>query len=194
MFIVLYGPNNLGKSKQFDLLEILWQEVGRPYARIKYPIYDSPTGQLINRVLRPTPGDEIVSMAEVELQAVFAQNRRWFEPTLRQLLLRGDVLAEDYVGTGLAWGMTGGVSREELDVFNSGLLRPDIEILLDGSRFSNGVEKRHRNEGAGQEVWERNRRIHQELAREFGWVIVNANGEPEEIHTRIRDVILPRLG
>ena len=41
-------------------------------------------------------------MAEVELQAVFAENRRWFEPTLRQLLSEGDVLAEDYVGTSLA--------------------------------------------------------------------------------------------
>ena len=55
-FIVLYGPNNLGKSKQFDLLETLWLEIGRPYTRLKYPIYDSPTGQLINRVLRPAPG------------------------------------------------------------------------------------------------------------------------------------------
>ena len=190
MFIVLYGSNNLGKSKQFDLLEGLWLEIGRPYTRLKYPIYDSATGQLINRVLRPAPGDEVISMAEVELQAVFAENRRWFEPTLRQLLSEGDVLAEDYVGTGLAWGMTSGVSREELDVFNFGLLRPDIEILLDGVRFSSGIEKKHRNEGAGQEVWERNRRIHQELAREFGWVTVDANGDPEQVHGRIRDIIL----
>ena len=132
-------------------------------------------------------------MTEAELQAVFAQNRRWFEPTLCQFLSEGDVLAEDYVGTGLAWGMTSGISREELDIFNSDLLRPDIEILLDGVRFSSGVEKKHRNEGAGQEVWERNRRIHQELAREFGWVTVDANGEPEEVHARIKDIILPRL-
>ncbi|MEK7064651.1 MAG: hypothetical protein AAB973_03540, partial [Patescibacteria group bacterium] len=87
-------------------------------------------------------------------------------------------------------GMTSGVSREELDVFNFGLLRPDIEILLDGVRFSSGIEKKHRNEGAGQEVWERNRRIHQELAREFGWVTVDANGDPEQVHGRIRDIIL----
>ena len=45
-----------------------------------------------------------------------------------------------------------------------------------------------------EEVWERNRRIHQELAQEFGWVTVNANGEPEGVHARIRDIILPRLG
>lgn len=192
-FVVIYGSNNLGKSSQFDLLEGMWREIGRPYVRIKYPIYDSPTGKLINRVIRPVPGEKIL-MTESKLQALFAENRRQYEPTLCQLLSQGDVLAEDYVGTGLAWGLTRGVERAKLDEYNCGLRRPDIEILLDGKRFTAGIEREHRNEAAGQEMWERNRQKHRELAAEFGWEVVCANGTPEEVHARIREIILSHLG
>ncbi len=191
-FIVIYGSNNLGKSRQIDLLEGLWQAVGRPYTRIKYPIYDSPTGRLIDQILRH-PEELSCPVSESELQSIFAENRRTFEPELLRLLSLGDVLGEDYVGTGLAWGLTRGVAREELDKYNCGLLCPDVEILLDGERFTGGIERRHRNEAAGQEIWETNRRVHLELAKEFGWTIVDANGNSDDIHFSVRAAIADKL-
>jgi thymidylate kinase len=184
--IVLYGPNNLGKSTQLDLLENDWKTIGRPYVRIKYPIYTSETGILINRVLREDKDGNRLKMGDEELQYWFAENRLQFQPTLLELLEQGDVLAEDYKGTGFAWGLTKGVSRELLDLFNTGLLDPDIAILLDGEkRFSSGIEKGHRHETAGEDIWEKNRRIHQELAAEFGWEVVNANESIEAVHENI---------
>ena len=156
--------------------------------RLKFPIYESETGELINRALRGV-GEEKLDISEAELQALYAENRRWFEPELLRLLEEGDVIAEDYVGTGLAWGLTRGVPREYLDEINAGLLEPDITILLDGDRFTSGIERQHRNESAGQEVWETNRRIHQELGSELGWEVVNANQSPEKIHERIMEII-----
>lgn len=187
-FIVLYGANNLGKSTQMDLMEQAWREMGRPYARIKYPIYDSPTGIIINQVLRG--GDKgRVEMDDRDFQKLYADNRREFEVILCQMLEEGDVLAEDYVGTGMAWGLTKGVSREELDSFNAGLLEPDIAILLDGERFSSGIEKGHRHECAGSETWELNRRIHRELADECGWAVVNANESAEVVHKNLLEEV-----
>lgn len=187
-FIVLYAANNLGKSKQLDLLEETWQEMGRPYVRIKYPRYESEFGKIINKELRG-PVEERFNLTDSELQMLYAEDRRYFQRELEAMLEEGDVLAEDYTGTGLAWGLTKGVTREKLDIYNFGLLKPDLAILLDGERFSGGIEKGHRFEGAGQETWERNREIHRQLATELGWEVVEANGAPEKIHEKIMEII-----
>lgn len=188
-FIVIYGANNLGKTTQLNLLEDSWREMGRPYTRIKYPRYDTPTGAMINRILRPAEGQEKIIISDSDFQALYAEDRRQNEKDLLRLLSLGDVFAEDYVGTGKAWGLTKGVSREQLEEFNRGLLEPDIALLLDGERFGCGIERGHRFEGAGQEVWERNRRIHQELAAEYGWEIINANESVEKVQWKILEAI-----
>lgn len=187
-FIVLYAANNLGKSKQLDLLEEAWQEMGRPYVRIKYPRYDSEFGKIINKELRGSE-EEKFHLSDEELQMLYAEDRHYFARELKEILKDHDVLAEDYTGTGLAWGLTKGVSREKLDIYNFGLLEPDLAILLDGERFGGGIEKGHRFESAGQEVWERNREIHRQLAAELGWEVVEANGAPEKIHERIMEIV-----
>ncbi len=191
--MVLYGSNNLGKSKQLELLERDWQLMGRPYTRLKYPIYSSETGILINSVLRPDENGNKIKMGDEELQYWFAENRLQFQPQLMELLKMGDVIAEDYKGTGMSWGLTKGVSRELLDLFNQGIIDPDIAILLDGAvRFSGGIERGHRHEAAGDAVWELNRKIHLELAAEYGWEIVNANESPELVHENIMKKIAER--
>jgi len=184
LFVVIYGSNNLGKSKQLDLLERDWAAMGRPCTRLKYPIYDSPTGVLINRVLR---GDERgrLEMTDEELQFLFAEDRRQFQPQLELLLEEGDVLGEDYTGTGLAWGLTKGVSRELLDEYNSGLLIPDVSVLLDGERFGCGIERGHRHEDGGDSLWWKNREVHLDLAQELGWYVIEAHEDPEKVHENV---------
>lgn len=186
-FIVIYAANNLGKSRQIDLLETAWQSWGRSYFRIKYPRYNTPTGIVINRELRGPLEERVLS--EAELQAVYAQDRREYEPCLLELLKDGDVIAEDYLGTGLAWGLTKGVPRSYLYEINSDLLKPDISILLDGERFGTGIEKGHRFEGGEQGEWERNRKIHRQLACELDWSVVEAGGSLEVVHQRVLKAI-----
>lgn len=194
-FVVIYSPNNLGKSTQLDLLRARLADSGGKYMFIKYPIYDlEPTGPLINTILRhPEILDKQYS--EAELQALFAQNRRDFQPQLRGLLAEGTtVIAEDYKGTGIAWGMTRDVSLEYLEKINKDLLEPDLSILLDGKRFLQGKESgAHRNEGAEQKLWEKNRKIHRDLAKRYGWQLVNANQPKEQVHQDIWKLVEPVL-
>lgn len=180
-FIVLYGSNNLGKSEQIKLLAKEIQKNGIPVERIKYPIYElEPTGPLINKVLRHG-----YPMCELDLQVNFAQNRRDYEPILNSKLENGVwVVAEDYKGTGIAWGVTRGIPVEVLEVINWGLKDEDKAILLNGSRFVQGIESQHRNE-ADSVAWERSKRIHLLLADRYGWEIVNSNGSIKEIHNRV---------
>ncbi len=183
--IVIYGPNNLGKSTQVELLEKTLKKLKLKVKRIKYPIYNlKPTGPKINSVLR-----EGVKMPELELQKLFAQNRRDFQPKLEDLLSKGAyVIAEDYIGTGIAWGMTWGVKLSELEKINADLLKEDMAIVLDGERFRQGIEKTHKNE-IDDRVWQKSRDIHQKLGKRYGWKKIGANHPVEDVQEMIVKIL-----
>ena len=107
------------------------------------------------------------------------------------LVANNVMVAEDYIGTGIAWGMRGGVEKDFLVEINSGLLREDITILLDGERFSTGREANHAHE-AKDDFFDI-RQIHLDLAKEFGWQVVSAKGNEDEVHERVWQVVLPKL-
>ena len=187
IFIVIYGINNLGKSTQAELLVESLEKAGLHAQYLKYPIYDlKPTGPLINEVLRGAEGQK---MPEEELQAIYTQNRRDFQPQLIKLIAEGiNVVAEDYVGTGLAWGASKGADLEKLIISNKGLLKPDIEILLDGERFIEAKEEGHLHE-KNDELVEKCRATHLQLAARFNWAVINANQEVEEVQAEILKII-----
>jgi thymidylate kinase len=188
--IVIYGPNNLGKSVQIKLLASKLISNGNTILAIKYPIYQlQPTGPVINSILRD-PDYPDRNLPEFEFQKLFAQNRRDFQGVLENSLKFGvHIVAEDYTGTGLAWGMTKGVSLEDLIKINEGLLQPDLAILLDGERFKSAVEVGHKNEDVLDEVWLKNREINLFLAEKFGWQIINANHSIEDVHKNVVAVV-----
>lgn len=180
--IVLYGANNLGKSTQVTLLEQFLKNKKISVTRIKYPIYDlEPTGPLINAVLRQGR-----QMPEEELQRTYVQNRRDYEPTLKKTLQDGTwVIAEDYVGTGIAWGMVRGVDLETLEKMNEGLYPADVAIMLYGKRFDTGKETNHRNE-TDDTIWQTAQDKHLFLAERYDWSKVAANQSQEKV---LRDII-----
>ncbi|MCX6785343.1 MAG: hypothetical protein NTZ18_00645 [Candidatus Komeilibacteria bacterium] len=191
LFIVIYGINNLGKSTQALLLADSFVKAGLPSQYLKYPIYDlTPTGPQINEVLRGKAGQQI---SEEELQALYTKNRLDYQLQLIKLISEGvNVVAEDYIGTGLAWGWSKGADLEKLIAANSALLKPDVEILLDGERFIEAKEAGHLHEG-NDELMEKCRLNHLELAARFGWAVVNANQEIEEVQVDILKAIEKKI-
>lgn len=190
-FIVLYGANNLGKSTQIELLKAKVAKLNLPAKFIKYPIYDlEPTGPLLNNLLRhPEKVDRKYN--DEEFQQIYAQNRRDYEPTLIELLTSGiTVFAEDYTGTGIAWGLTKGVELNYLEKINSDLKQPDLCLMLDGeTRFHDGIEKGHRHEAAGEAIWLKNRDDHRFLAKRYGWQTVNAIQPKQTVHQQLWSII-----
>ncbi len=186
-FIVLYGINNLGKSTQAAMLIDQLKKNGVMAEYLKYPIYDlEPTGPQINEVLR---GGNPQHISEIELQQLYAQNRHDYQPTVEKTLAEGTwILAEDYIGTGLAWGVTKGAPLEILEKQNEGLLKEDLAILLDGERFMDGKEHTHLHE-SDDDLMNRCRLTHQQLAQKYGWHIVSATGSAEEVNKRLWEEI-----
>lgn len=190
-FVVLYGINNIGKSTQAKMLVERLKKEGLPVQFFKYPRYDiEPTGGRINSILREGMEGNI---SEIDLQQLYAQNRRDSEPVLHIFLNRGyNIVSEDYSGTGIAWGWTKGADLDKLEEMNQGLTKEDIAILLDGERFLEGKEKDHIHERENDLVV-RCREKHLELGEKYGWIKVDANRPKEDVHASIWEIVLPIL-
>jgi len=182
-FIVLYGINNLGKTTQAKMLVHKLITHGFKAEYLKYPIYDlAPSGVVLNNYLR---GGNFFNLSPREAQIFYAKNRTQYEKKLLKKLNEGvNIIAEDYTGTGLAWGIGGGVDEMFLKYINSHLLKEDLAFLFDGERFTHATERGHKHE-TDNELLERVRKIHLRLGQELGWKKINANLSVEEIHERL---------
>lgn len=191
LFIVLYGINNLGKSTQAKLLVDKLNAAGRRAEYLKYTLYDlEPSGPCINDYLRKGNPENFSAR---EFQILHTMNRTQYQPQLQNKLSRGiDIVAEDYTGTGLAWAQGAGISKEFITRINSHLLKEDLAILLDGQRFLDSVETDHKHE-TDDELTARVRRLHLELAYEYGWTIIEANQPIAQVANDIWQVVLGLL-
>jgi thymidylate kinase len=177
--IVLYGVNNLGKSTQAKIMVDRLSEKSLSAAYLKYPIYDlEPSGSLINEYLRHGNPRKFSSR---EFQIMMVMNRTQYDSELRDRLAAGEwIVAEDYIGTGIAWGMGAGVDKIFLEKLNQHLIGEDVGLLFDGKRFMQAQEKNHQHE-TDDDLTEKVRQTHQELAKDYSWPIVEANGTIEDV-------------
>lgn len=190
-FIVFYGINNLGKSTQVELLISKLHQHGISAEFLKYGVYDlKPSGELLNEYLRKS---NPYGFSPREFQLCHALNRTQYEPILQEKLNAGTwIIAEDYKGTGIAWGVGAGVDKDFLIRLNSHLLAEDLCILFDGERFVSGIEKDHKHE-QNAELTNTVKGVHLELAQMYGWDIINANQSPENVHENIWTIIVEKF-
>ena len=179
-FIVIYGVNNTGKTTQAKLLVDKLNREGYQTEYLKYPRYDlKPTGPRINAYLRKNNPENLSAQ---EAQTLYAQNRKDYENELKKKLDQGiNIVAEDYTGTGIAWGLGAGVDKQYLLKINQDLLKEDLAFLFEGQRFMQAQEDSHTHE-TNQELVAKVRQAHLKLGEEFGWQKINANLTKEEIH------------
>ena len=191
MFITLYGINNIGKTTHTKLLVERLKELGHDAVRVKFPVYDvHPSGDYLNAFLRSGKKQTIT---EEELQLWFVINRYQFEPTLKKWLSEGKfVVAEDYVGTGVAWGTTKGLQMEWLETVNKHLIKEDLPILIDGERSVGAIEEGHIHE-ENNDLIAKCRGIHLELAKKHDWRVVALQSEKQETARLIWEQVAKHL-
>ena len=181
--IVLYGINNLGKSTQAKLLVERIKANGYQAEYLKYPIYDlAPSGIILNDYLRNGNPHNLSSR---EAQIIYAMNRTQYQAELIAKLKAGiNVIAEDYKGTGIAWGLGAGVDEKFLKDINSHLIDEDIVFLFDGDRFRQAIENNHKHEN-NEDLITKVRWAHLKLREEYNWLKINANETIEQIHEEL---------
>ncbi len=189
-FIAIYGINGIGKTTQVDLLVEYLKGKGKNASRLKYPVYDlEPEGPFIYKYLRDPEFRIKHELPTHKLQKKYAENRLRYEPILRERLESGEwIIAEDYTGTGISWGLTWGGELDYLEDINEDLLKPDLEILMHGSRFLSAIEKDHRNEMDSERITIC-KNFHELLADRCGWTKINAKQKIEKVQEDIIEKI-----
>ncbi|MBF0931821.1 MAG: hypothetical protein HXJ92_00145 [candidate division SR1 bacterium] len=185
--IVLYGINNLGKTTQAHLLIDRLRAKGLQAEYLKYPIYDlAPSGPLLNAYLREGNPNQLSSS---EFQLLQVINRTQYDSILKNKLENGIwIIAEDYTGTGIARGTGAGGDQAFLENINSHLHKEDLAFFFDGERFSSGIEKVHQHE-QNNELMNKVRLVHQNLAQKLSREPINANLSIEEIQSQLQKII-----
>lgn len=187
LFVVLYGPSGVGKTKQLDLLEEKLRGEGSTVKRVEYPIYElGDAGQKLKKILwkrEKQPREE-------EMQKLFAQNRQDFEPTLRGWLNSGvTVLAEDYKGTGIVWGVARGITLERMEEINKNFADPDVSVLIDGPRRLDLREGEGHVYNTDEDEWYRARKVYLQMADKYGWIRVGGDAPILTVAGRIWTVV-----
>ncbi len=170
-FITIYGINNIGKSTHAKKLVERLRKEGYDTEYVKYPVYKlKPTGQRINEILR---SDKKQNISEGELQTLFMQNRKDFEPTIEKWLAEGKIIiAEDYIGSGIAWGTAKGLDQDKVEQINSTLKKEDFSILMVGERDIRAKEHGHIHE-SDDELIDKVDNVLRQMAKEKGWHVIH---------------------
>ncbi len=168
----------MGKTTHSKLLVERLNKEGHKAFHVKYPVYDiEPTGSFLNSVLRNKDGQKI---SEDELQLWFILNRYQYQEKLKELLEQGYlVIAEDYVGTGIAWGVAKGLELEWCENANKHLLKEDLTVLIHGQRDLNAVEEGHVHE-QNHELVDKCADVFSKLADKYNWKRVELQDEIED--------------
>lgn len=183
MFITLYGINNIGKTTQAKRIVERLKMFGKKAMYVKYPVYEiEPSGNFLDRILRSGVPQE---MTEEELQMWFTLNRYQNQPILKKLLDEGNyVVAEDYSGTGIAWGVAKGAKLQWLEDLNKYLVKEDLAILMDGERQLGSKETLHIHERDDVLV-ERCQQVFRDLVVRYGWKVVKVSQVWDETTERL---------
>ncbi len=181
--IVLYGINNLGKTTQAEMLVDRLKFNNYKAKYLKYPIYNlEPSGKILNSYLREGNPHNLSAR---EAQIIYILNRVQYQTQLLKYLNNGiNIIAEDYVGTGLAWGIGSGISEKFLKNANNGLIKEDLAFLFDGERFLQSKEENHKHE-SNSDLTNKVRWSHLKLKEEYNWIKINANDSITSIHDKL---------
>lgn len=129
MFVAIEGIDGSGKSTQLPILQsklVLAGDVGRKPNVVKFPVYDSPTGKVIEKLLKTglkSPESCLLfqSLMAVNRQEYFSLE---YDPT-------AITLADRYTLSGLVYGLAQGLDKSWLSAINGGLPEPHVTIFLD---------------------------------------------------------------
>lgn len=183
LFIVIYGPSGVGKTRELQLLGEKLSSIGVTNKRVEYPIYElGESGPKLEKIL----WGRAPRVEEEEMQLLFAQNRRDFEPTLEQWLNSGvTVLAEDYKGTGMVWGQTRGLTLERMEEINKNFIEPDVSILIDGPRRLDLRPGEGHIYNSDEDEWYKARKNYLLMADRYGWVRIGGDAPILTVANRI---------
>ena len=196
-FIALEGGDATGKSTQAERLATQLRERGHEVVATFEPGATAVGARL--RTLLLDSADPLDPVAEAMLMA--ADRAEHVAAVVRPSLARGAwVVSDRFVPSSLAYqGVGRGLGVEEVEELNqlaTGGLQPDLVIVLD---LSPDVARRRlgpsrdRLEGEDDAFALAVHDAYRDLAVARGWVLVDADGSPDDVAAAVWSVVCDRL-
>lgn len=203
-FIALEGGEGTGKSTQSALLAEALRARGIQVDTTREP-GGTPGAEAIRGLLLDPPGEGWGAEAEALLFAA-ARSDHVAQRIMPGLDAGTWVICDRFVDSSRAYqggaGGLGDTAIEALHNFGSAGIRPDLSVLLEveEARIAHRLDARDGNESDA--IGGRSMEYHRAVAASFrtlaendpgGFVVVDGNGTPEEVHARILAVVAPFL-
>lgn len=204
-FIALEGGEGVGKSTQAKLLVEALKVRGLEVDLTREP-GGTPGAEAIRALLLDPPGEGWGAQAEALLFA--AARADHVARRIRPALDRGAwVVSDRFVDSSRAYqggaGKLGDAAITALHEFGSGGLRPDITILLRADDAQVAARLAARDGNGSDAIGGRDAAYHRAVADAFaryaeadpqGFAVIDAGGEPAQVHSRIMAALAPLLG
>ena len=191
MFIVLEGPDAVGKASQTIALQQRLEKLGHVVCCYVFPRYDTPLGQVILRHLHDDRRHNDRAEAYM-LQSMMTVDRIDVAAEIQNKLDReiGIIIADRWWPSGVVYGQADGLPYEWLLRIHESLPKADLHILLQVSHAEAlarrpDLRDRYERDKVKQEAV---RRLYAQLWDSQDpkhWVKVDGTGTPVEVGERI---------
>lgn len=177
----------MGKRTQTSLLKSWLGAQGLSVSTLSFPAYGTAIGKQIHSFLAGA-----VSYPPQVRAMLYAANRWEMKAELEATLSRSDATIVDrYIGSNLAYGVASGLGLDWLRALDSGLPEPDVTLVLDAPLVKTmprrgGMKDSYEGDAHLQEMA---RNAYLELAKKFGWIVVDASQGIEEVSHSIRSAV-----
>jgi len=201
-FIVLEGLDGVGKTTQVALLDSWLDAIGCPHTLVREP-GGTPVGEAIRDVVLGRT--DLDMPPEAELMLILAARAAVVRDVVRPALEAGrSVVADRFALSTLAYQARGrGLDEEAVRgaiELATGGLTPDLCVVLD-LPLDEAMGRTARNPGAPDRIQREGegfrravREAYLALAEsEPGVEVLSAQGTPEEVHGRLRELLLARF-
>jgi dTMP kinase len=197
-FITFEGCEGCGKTTQAKMLQEYLLDRGKDVI-LSYEPGGTPVGKRVRELLLDAECSEMRPITEALL---FAADRvQQVEEVLLPALRKGwTVISDRFIDSSLAYqGVGRGCGLEAVKNLNDwacGRIEPDLTFFLDlkvreGLARAAGVDGHDRIEQESIEFHENVRHAYSMLMRIFSnrYIVIDANGSPQEVHARIMDQV-----
>jgi len=190
--VVLEGIDQAGKMTQAAALQTRLRDHGLQCEVRHYPDYETAIGRLIRDFL--SHGWPLDVRARCML---FAANRWEQDAEMRRLCDENALVCVDrYTWSNVVYGLSQGLDEGWLRGLETGLLEPDVTVLVDIP-----PEESRRRKAAGRDDYERDHRLLEQarqnylrFAGERGWAVIDGSGDPTGVTQRFFAALAARLG
>jgi dTMP kinase len=193
-FIIAFeGIDGAGKKTQINLLNKNLIKEGYETFSISFPSYDTEIGKIIKKILI---GE--ISFNPYILQLLNTANRWEKLSIIKENLEKNKiVLIDRYIFSGIAYGIANGLPKKWVISLEEGLPKPLITILLDipaeeAIKRILKTKKPDRYE-SNIEYLSKVRKIFLQLAKNKGWIKIDASKPIDIIEKEILNKILKKL-